>query len=906
MNFLRIAWRDFKSMLNNRIVRISVIGIIVIPLLYSLLYLAAFWDPYSRLQDMPVAVVNLDKGGSNDSQSVNYGKDLVNKLRIDKQLGWRFVSKDDAEAGVKGSKYYAEFIIPEDFSKKVLSAKNGKPQQPSIIFSANEKRNFLAAQINGKVEVQLKATIVKTITDEYATQTFDSLYEVKDGFTKAANGSKDVKNGIGTARDGGNQLKNGIGQIKNKIPDLVSGVQKLSDGSVALESGVDTTSVDLNGNPIGLKSGVNELNSGIGTVNSGLSNLNTAVNVGSNGQPSLNSGITSLNNGITNQLAPGVSALNKAVNVGVNGQPSLVVGITSLNGGITQQLAPGIASLNEGITKQIAPGVASLNDGMTKQIVPGVAELNAAVNTGTSTQPSLVEGVKAVNAGTGNLSVAVKTVANTTSELNSLASDYKATQNPDDLAKIMEIIPQLNAGTTGLNTAVNNGTSSQPSLVSGVTALNDGITKQLAPGISSLNEGITKQIAPGVAQLNDGITKQIVPGVAQLNAAINTGTSSQPSLVSGVTSIYNGITDPNKGLAVGVGTLNKAVSTGTSSQPSLVAGVTSIYNGITNSDPSKGLSSGIIALNAGGSKLYSGSNDLVTGVNTLSDGTVQLKNGLTTLNGSVPELADGTNKLYDGSNTLSDGMNKLYDGSGTLYTGLNDGSAKLNKNLINSSKDMGTFISDPLSIKDQPVNPVKNYGTGFAPYFIPLSLWVGALMMFFVITDKIDDDIDASSLSLVAGKYISYGFIGTLQALLVSTVVLTLGLHPTNIVLYYVFNIFMSFAFIAIIQCLVFLLGQVGRALAIVLLILQLTACAGTFPLEVVPTFFKIINPFMPFTYCVSALREVISSTSIDYSLLAKDFIVLGCILAVALVVSIVFKGHADKMQIAIHEKNDN
>ncbi|WP_051624208.1 YhgE/Pip domain-containing protein [Clostridium akagii] len=857
MNFLRIAWRDFKSMLTNRIVRVSVIGIIVIPLLYSLLYLAAFWDPYSRLQDMPVAVVNLDKGGEKDAESVNYGKNLVNKLKEDKQLGWRFVTKDEADKGVKGSKYYAEFIIPENFSNEVLSAKNGKPVQANITFSANEKRNFLAAQINGKVEVQLKATIVKTITNEYATQTFDSLYEVKDGFTKAAKGSSDLKDGLGSAKDGGDQLKDGIGQIKNKIPDLANGIQKLSDGSVALENGVDTTAVDSTGSPTGLKSGVNQLNSGIGTINSGLAGLNTAVNVGTNGQPSLNSGITSLYNGITKQLAPGVSTLNTAVNAGTNGQASLVAGITLLNNGITQQLAPGVSTLN------------------------------TAVNVGTNGQPSLVAGITSVDAavsgGTNNISNTLESDASLTNKLKSLQEEYvsttDATQKNNDLTQIMALIPSVDAMTTGLNNAVNvNTDATHPSLKTAIASIDNGITNSKT----------------GLAV-----------GVGTLNASVNAGTTKQPSLVSGVTSIFKGITDSKTGLAVGVGTLNASVNAGTTKQPSLVSGVTSIYNGITNPDPNKGLAAGITALKAGGSKLYSGSNSLVSGVNTLSDGTVQLKNGLGTLNGSVPQLADGTNKLYDGSSTLSDGMNKLYDGSGTLYTGLNDGSVKLNKNLINSSKAMGAFISDPLSIKEQPVNPVKNYGTGFAPYFIPLSLWVGALMMFFVITDKVDDDISASSLSLVAGKYISYGFIGTLQALLVSTVVLTLGLHPTNIVLYYVFNIFMSFTFIAIIQCLVFLLGQVGRALAIVLLILQLTACAGTFPLEVVPKLFKVLNPFMPFTYCVSALREVISATSVDYGLLAKDLTVLGCILAAALVISVLFKGHADKVKAAIHSNNE-
>ncbi|MBC8062319.1 MAG: hypothetical protein H7Y18_16850 [Clostridiaceae bacterium] len=101
----------------------------------------------------------------------------------------------------------------------------------------------------------------------------------------------------------------------------------------------------------------------------------------------------------------------------------------------------------------------------------------------------------------------------------------------------------------------------------------------------------------------------------------------------------------------------------------------------------------------------------------------------------------------------------------------------------------------------------------------------------------------------------------------------------------------------------ILLLGQAGRLLAIVLLILQLTACAGTFPLEVVPHFFKLLNPIMPFTYCVSALRETISG--VDYSVLSMDFAVLAVVLVVFLGISIVFKEHADKVQGIIKEKKE-
>ena len=168
--------------------------------------------------------------------------------------------------------------------------------------------------------------------------------------------------------------------------------------------------------------------------------------------------------------------------------------------------------------------------------------------------------------------------------------------------------------------------------------------------------------------------------------------------------------------------------------------------------------------------------------------------------------------------------------------------------------------------------------------------------MFFVIPSKVKDEENLSKFDRVVGKYLSYAFVGVLQAILVSVVVIMLGLETSNVFAYIGTNIFLSLVFVSIIQCLISLLGDAGRLLGIILLILQLTACAGTFPLEVVPKFFRVINPFMPFTYAVEALREVISADVINYSVIGKDFLILGLILVVFLAISVALKNVGEKI----------
>lgn len=806
MNFLKVARRDVSNIFRNRFIRVSVIAIIIVPLLYSLLYLAAFWDPYSRLDKMPVAVVNLDKGALKDGAQVSYGKDLVDKLKSNEKVGWTFVSKEDADSGVKGKKYYAEFVITEDFSKNVLSAKDGKPDQAKILYSANEKKNFLAAQINGKVLVELKAEIIKGITEEYTKVTFDSMYEVKDGMKQAADGSKTLADGLVTAS---------------------AGSQKLSEGLKSAGSGVEA------------------LYYGADAINGGLKQLDAAVKPAFEGITKLNDGLTKTILPSMGKLATGANSLSTGLQGAAGGASQLSAAATSLKAG-SDKLAAGVEPLKTGSDKlsagykQLAPGLDSLKTG-SKQVSDGVTEFIGSVSTAETT---------------------LKTAADT--KLHAyLVAHPEAMADPNMQGFLSAL--------KGVQTA-----QQDPASVLKITALAKG-AKAVSDGAAALASA-TPQLIQGTGDFSTGAS-QFAAGAAQWSVGAAQYSAGASQLATGVAGAIPG---------------SKAISDG----------LTQLYSGM-NGDFKSGLSQ----ISAGSGALTSGITQLYSGSTTLRDNIAsqeEAKNFVKTAVKSTTTgtLFNGVSQLTDGAFKVNDGMSKLSAGALELNTKITAGSDKINKNLVNDSTTMSKFVAAPVAIDESAINPVKNYGTGFTPYFIPLSLWVGALMMFFVITDKVDDDINVGSASLVAGKYLSYGFIGLIQAVLASTVVLFLGLRPANILLYFVFNIFMSYVFIAIIQCLVFLLGQAGRLLAIVLLILQLTACAGTFPLEVVPHLFKVLNPFMPFTYCVSALRETISG--VDYSVLSMDFGVLAVVLVVFLTISIVFKEHADKVQNIIQDRKDS
>lgn len=122
---------------------ILIIGVIIIPLMYSFFYLEAFWDPYARLDDVAVAVVNLDEGATINGKDRNIGDEICDNLKADGTLDFKFTTAKDAEDGVLNQKYYASITIPSDFSANVSTvSKDTEKLHSKIIYSANQKKKL--------------------------------------------------------------------------------------------------------------------------------------------------------------------------------------------------------------------------------------------------------------------------------------------------------------------------------------------------------------------------------------------------------------------------------------------------------------------------------------------------------------------------------------------------------------------------------------------------------------------------------------------------------------------------------------------------------------------------------------------------------------------------------------------
>ncbi|WDC84476.1 YhgE/Pip domain-containing protein [Caloramator sp. mosi_1] len=395
-------------------------------------------------------------------------------------------------------------------------------------------------------------------------------------------------------------------------------------------------------------------------------------------------------------------------------------------------------------------------------------------------------------------------------------------------------------------------------------------------------------------------TKQVADGTKVFADSSKSSLDGITTLIGGLTEVKNGATNLKNGLGqVAQLTSNEGVSKLSNGVAELKLGAEKIREGLSVAEGKT------YELSLGLDRLYLGSLELKDGTSSLKAGSTKLYEGSAQLNAGLGTLKDGTVKLYEGSLKLNDGLNRLSDGTLELKDGLTEGYDKIDNKLKFSSEDMSKFMSEPVRLNEEPINHVPDYGTGFAPYFIPLSLWVGALIMFFIVSGEVDDEFRGHPASIIFGKFITFAFLGILQAVASSFILIhVLNLEVKSLALFYGFNILLSFVFISVIEALIMIFGDAGRFLSLVLLMLQLTSCAGTFPLELVPDFFVKINPYLPMTYATSALREIISG--IDYGILKGDIMILVIFMIASIILSIILKYRLEKISQRIGKIKNN
>ncbi|PFC90796.1 phage infection protein [Bacillus anthracis] len=819
--------KEFTQIIKSKKILIPIIAVLFVPILYAGMFLWAFWDPYKQLDDLPVAVVNLDKGAVFDGKPIEVGKGLVDNLKDNTSFKWEFVSEKEAKKGMEGRKYYMLVRIPDDFSSNATTLLKDEPKPLNLEYIPNESLNFLSSQIGGTAIEKIKGEVASTLTKTYAEKMFDSIQDVSKGLADGAEGASKLHDGSNELHDGSSKVTDGLHTLQGKSGEMKDGVQKLADGSNKLVDGSGKVTAGLN--TLNSKSGIGKLQDGSGKVTDGLNTLNSKTG-------EMEKGISELHDG-SEKVTNGLSIL-------VSKTGELKTGTTELSNGM-EKLVGGQSQLEKG-SQEIQKGLQELNN-KVQNSVAGLGEMQLKVPSILNTVNEKIDGAGAnvnqlnelTQSTAGDAKNAAQDVANLQKQIESLPKEYQEQLQPfiTNAVKSTATVQQKAAGVAG-----------------GTNKLNEEV-KQLKGEISEKTSGMQSKMPnpEDVGNLTSGIKKLtnaqnefvskfhgLGEGLGNAKVGADRLKNGSGQLIDGVNQLFDGSGKVTEGL----GTLS--------------VGANQMAGGINQlADGSSQVTGGLGTLSVGITKLADGSNQVTTGIGTLNGGLNKMSTGST-------QLIDGVNKLADGSGKVTDGLVKVNDGSGELAEKLGEGAEKTGE-VKGTDKTYDMFAS-PVKVKTEKMAEVPNYGTGFTPYFLSLGLFVGALLLSIVYPLRDTVGVPKSGFSWFISKFGVLLSVGIIQAVVADIILLFgLGVEVQSIPYFILFSIVTSLAFIALIQCLVTAFGDAGRFIAIITLIMQLTTSAGTFPLELIPKFLQPFNAWLPMTYSVSGLKAVVSSGDFNF-----------------------------------------
>ncbi|MCX2967623.1 MULTISPECIES: YhgE/Pip domain-containing protein [Streptomyces] len=239
----RLAALELRRFTRGRLPRAGLVTIVLLPLLYGALYLWSFWDPYSRLDRVPVALVNEDAGATvtppagGEPQRVTAGDELTRALHESDSFAWHETSAQDAEAGVESGRYFLSLTIPEDFSAQVTSGPGEDPGRGALRVRTNDASNYIVGQIARTVFSEVRAAASSKTSRGFFDNIFVAFSAIHGSTAQAAQGAADLRDGIGEAHDGAEDLADGARRAEDGSADLLDGVDRLRDGAGELEDG---------------------------------------------------------------------------------------------------------------------------------------------------------------------------------------------------------------------------------------------------------------------------------------------------------------------------------------------------------------------------------------------------------------------------------------------------------------------------------------------------------------------------------------------------------------------------------------------------------------------------------------------------------------------------------------------
>ena len=852
-------FKEWKAIFKKPTFIIVMIGISLIPALYNIIFLSSMWDPYGKLSELPVAIVNKDQAATYNDEKLTIGEDIVSNLKNSNSLDFHFVDEGEGERGLRDGDYYMVVTLPSNLSEKASSILTNHPEQMTIDYQTSSGHSFTASKMSDSAMTQMKQTVATNVTQSYTKALFKKMGDLKLGLSQAANASLQLA-------DGSNQLSDGSQTLTTNLQTLAQSSLTFSNGADQLSTGLGTYTAGVNQLNLGLgnfNTGLNQYTSAISQIDNGLSQLNSQT-------PALVSGLTQLDAG-TQAYTGGVSQLNSGLNQFSLGIDTYTNGVQSLSSGANQIstkseiLRTGLTQLNQGI-QELSTQLDGANQqkDQIKQLATSLEQFNQAIQNIQTADSGEITQV------TTQLSSSLSTIANSAqsiitsnqAEKETTLSAIQSTSayqslTPDQQAEITSVVSNPSSSTSESARTILTTVQTLQSSLENVTTQTDSLTQlknhssQLLPTASST----LTSLSSGLTQVQTAIDGQLLPasqtlsGIASYTKSVDQvalGASQLSSKNSNLTGSFNKLLQGSNQLTEKSSTLTGATAKLAENGPELATGIDKLASGVNQvNNKTSDLTAGFNQLQAGSQQLADKSDQLVSGANQLSNGS--------------EKIASGADQLAQGSEILQSGLGKLSDGSSQLNQGLTEAEGQLKQ--ASTEPTNADLLADPLSLSKTDKDQVAVNGIAMAPYMISVALFVAAISTNMIFAKLPSGRHPESRWAWFKSRFEINGIIAGLAGVLVYGGVHLIGLTAVHEFKTFALIILTSLAFMTMVTALTTWNSRLGAFFSLILLLLQLASSAGTYPLALTNQFFKTINPWLPMSYSVSGLRQTISMT---------------------------------------------
>ena len=814
MNSLMDALREVSARLTRSRARTAACVVALIaPALVAVVLIAAIAPALDAGERIPVALVNLDEGATDNSgKTVNAGNDLVESLQESGELAWDVVDQDHARDGLAEGSYALVFEIPEDYSSKIVSLDSGNPERAQVNIISDGSQNVLATKAGSEVLRRVQMRLRSDVGEDYLVGVLNDVNGSASSLTLAADGSVMLDSGYEALEQGTSGVADGLDQMASGTSALVDGTAQIADGVVAagtgaqaLADGMNTTTTEL---VEPLAAGAESLAAGVTAASEGITALGTAATQTGQGLQRVSDSLSETIAGLSDVAgtAAAFSQQQASLAQALEGTNTALDAVTTSTESLVGAANTAVSSVDEAHAAAKALATSLAGDPATPE-TPGLVLRTHDLDTRT---------------------------ADVVAELRTLLSGGAASSGADALA-LLDELDALTQERTQLSEQLDMVQDQAQTVADQMGTADEALSSlgvQSAAVEAAADEfGAAKAgVDDAAATLSDLAAKLVGPTTSVLGSAIEAkalvdgGASALVPLGTQVTQV--GEMFAEDGL---LGQAATGVATGTAALPQVLSSFSSAASGIA-----------------------SGNHALGEALQAVGSGVSALSSGMGTLADVQSQLAVGVTQLHDGQKSIMDTVSQAGEDLSELSS---------------SYSARADVASSPVTFVSTVNNRVDGSASQIMPTVVAVLLWMGVVVASALVPayDGRAALAERPLWAVLPSFVVSAGIAVAQAVVIVALVALAGGVELANLPAFAALMVLGALACAAVAQAAWLLFERASGVVLILATLVQLVCAGSILPAAMTGGIFDALGAVLPVPVLTDALRGAVSGSLIGF-----------------------------------------